>query len=130
MIEHLMRRRGNGKPETNQAEADDATRELHQDPASPDAAPDPKLSPAENVWVDAESILERVASMSLNKIDSLIGELEQLRDLVNEEGLHIQRDIDGYARLSDEVTGSIKILLESVSRLKDAITSETRLAGL
>jgi hypothetical protein len=49
----------------------------------------------------------------------LIRELERLRDFLNKESLHIQREIEDYGRLTDEVKTSTKIIAESVAHLKN-----------
>ena len=65
--------------------------------------------------------MERVATISISEIEALIKELEHLRDFLRQESDRIQRDIEGYARLSEEATKSTKIIAESVSQWKDAL---------
>jgi len=77
--------------------------------------------PAENIVGHASSIMQRVAVTSVEEIESLIGELERLRDFVRQEGIRIQREIEGYARLSEEATKSTKIIAESVAQWKNAL---------
>jgi hypothetical protein len=61
------------------------------------------------------------APMPSDQIESLIGELERLRDFVRQEGMRLQREIDGYARLSEEATKSTRIIAESVAQWKSAL---------
>ena len=65
--------------------------------------------------------MERVATASISEVEALIKELEHLRDFLRQESDRIQRDIEGYARLSEEATKSTKIIAESVSQWKDAL---------
>src|SRR5262247_3156390 len=69
---------------------------------------------AENMAGHANSIMQRVAVTSVT-------ELERLRDFVREEGIRLQREIEGYARLSEEATKSTKIIAESVAQWKNAL---------
>src|SRR5262245_414493 len=79
-----------------------------------DPAPDQVMS-------HATSVLQRVAGASVSEIESLIVELEQLRDFLRQESVRIQREIEGYARLSEEATKSTKIIAESVAQWKNAL---------
>lgn len=117
MADIPMRRRSNeAVPE--QAPEDRGDRSVQEFPRR-DAyrgRPDP-----DNLVAHANSIMQRVAVTSVTEIESLIGELERLRDFVRQEGVRLQREIDGYARLSDEATKSTRIIAESVSQWKNAL---------
>jgi hypothetical protein len=65
--------------------------------------------------------MERVATTSISGVDALIKELEHLRDFLRQESSRIQRDIEDYARLSEEATKSTKIIAESVEQWKNAL---------
>ena len=79
------------------------------------------IAPPDSVVSRASSVMERVATISISEIEALIKELEHLRDFLRQESDRIQRDIEGYARLSEEATKSTKIIAESVSQWKDAL---------
>ena len=81
----------------------------------------PAEAPTENMAGHANSIMQRVAVTSVTEIENLIGELERLRDFVRQEGIRLQREIEGYARLSEEATKSTKIIAESVAQWKNAL---------
>ena len=81
----------------------------------------PAEPPTENMAGHANSIMQRVAVTSVTEIENLIGELERLRDFVRQEGIRLQREIEGYARLSEEATKSTKIIAESVAQWKSAL---------
>jgi hypothetical protein len=82
--------------------------------------PEPVPSP-ESIVGHASSIMQRVAVTSVGEIESLMAELERLRDFVRQEGIRIQREIEGYARLSEEATKSTRIIAESVAQWKSAL---------
>ena len=75
----------------------------------------------ENIVGHASSVMQRVAVTSVAEIESLIGELERLRDFVRQEGMRIQREIEGYARLTEEATKSTRIIAESVGQWKNSL---------
>ncbi len=65
--------------------------------------------------------MQRVAVTSVAEIESLIAELERLRDFLRQESVRLQREIEGYARLSEEATKSTRIIAESVAQWKNAL---------
>jgi hypothetical protein len=71
----------------------------------------------------ATSVVQRVAVSSVSEIDRLIAELETLREFLRQEGVRIQREIDGYARLSEEAVKSTKIIGESVAQWKTTLAN-------
>jgi hypothetical protein len=90
--------------------------------------PRPYRRPAETGTSDnfvnqATSIVQRVAVNSVSEIDRLIAELETLREFLRQEGVRIQREIDGYARLSEEAVKSTKIIGESVAQWKTTLAN-------
>jgi hypothetical protein len=64
------------------------------------------------------SLLQRVAGTSVQEIDRLIGELQTLRALLNEEGARVQREIAEFAHLSQSAMQSTKIIAESLGQWK------------
>ena len=48
---------------------------------------------------------------------------ETLREFLRQEGVRIQREIDGYARLSEEAVKSTKIIGESVAQWKTTLAN-------
>jgi hypothetical protein len=82
--------------------------------------PEP-VPPVDGIVSRASSVMERVAATSISEVDALIKELEQLRDFLRQESGRIQREIEGYARLSEEATKSTKIIAESVGEWKNAL---------
>ena len=66
------------------------------------------------------SLIQRVAGTSLGEIEKLIGELEGLRDLLHAEGQRVQREISGYAQLSQAAMKSTRMIADNVSQWKRA----------
>jgi len=75
---------------------------------------DPAISQV-NSWIDG------VSRGSVKEIERLIMELTNLRDFLLEEGQRVQREITGYAQMSQSAISSTKIMVESVSKWKVAI---------
>jgi len=65
-------------------------------------------------------LLRRVSGNSTREIDTLIGDLRDLREKLRSDGERIHRDIVEYAALSQQVMQLSKIISESVKRLPDA----------
>ena len=84
---------------------------------------EPAPAPPDSIVSRASSVMERVAVTSIAEVEGLIKELEQLRDFLRQESSRIQREIEGYARLSEEATKSTKIIAESVAQWKNALES-------
>ncbi|MGP9810617.1 hypothetical protein ACTZWT_03785 [Rhodopseudomonas sp. NSM] len=90
-------------------------------PASSTApsSPAPSLdASAEATVSNVNSLIQRVAGTSLAEIENLIGELEALRDLLHAEGQRVQREISGYAQLSQQAMKSTRMIADNVSQWK------------
>jgi hypothetical protein len=66
------------------------------------------------------SLIQRVAGTSLAEIERLISELESLRDLLHAEGQRVQREISGYAQLSQAAMKSTRLIADNVAQWKRA----------
>jgi hypothetical protein len=67
---------------------------------------------------NVNSLIQRVAGTSLGEIENLISELESLRDLLHAEGQRVQREISGYAQLSQAAMKSTRMIADNVSQWK------------
>jgi hypothetical protein len=74
-------------------------------------------TPGENISM----VVQRVAGASLGEIDTVIGELRCVRDFLRSEGDRVQREIAGYATLSQAATASLKIISESMTQWRSAM---------
>ncbi|MGJ4930753.1 hypothetical protein ACQR1I_25885 [Bradyrhizobium sp. HKCCYLS2038] len=66
------------------------------------------------------TLIQRVAGTSLSEIENLIGELENLRELLHAEGQRVQREIASYAQLSQAAMKSTRAIAENVTQWKRA----------
>jgi len=80
-----------------------------------DAAVDPNAEATVN---NVNSLIQRVAGTSLAEIESLVSELESLRDLLHTEGQRVQREISGYAQLSQAAMRSTRMIADNVAQWK------------
>src|SRR3954466_3732021 len=89
----------------------------------------PQVTSPETAPVDANSeatvnnvnsLIQRVAGTSLAEIEKLISELESLRDLLHAEGQRVQREISGYAQLSQAAMKSTRMIADNVTQWKKA----------
>ena len=64
------------------------------------------------------TLVQRVAGASVAEIDSLISELESLRDYLHSEGERVQREIAGYAQLSETAMKSTRLIADNVGQWK------------
>ena len=91
---------------------------LRRPVASPETAP---LEPNTDATVNnVNSLIQRVAGTSLAEIEKLISELESLRDLLHAEGQRVQREISGYAQLSQAAMKSTRMIADNVTQWKRA----------
>jgi hypothetical protein len=75
---------------------------------------------AEATVTNVNSLIQRVAGTSLAEIENLISELESLRDLLHAEGQRVQREISGYAQLSQAAMKSTRMIADNVTQWKRA----------
>jgi hypothetical protein len=81
---------------------------------------------SEVVAHNISTLLQRVAGTSVQEIDRLIIELQQLRELLQQEGARVQREITEYAHLSQSAMQSTKIIAESLASWKGDATLRAR----
>jgi len=83
--------------------------------AAADTAPEPNAEATVN---NVNSLIQRVAGTSLSEIENLVSELESLRDLLHAEGQRVQREISGYAQLSQAAMKSTRMIADNVAQWK------------
>jgi hypothetical protein len=67
---------------------------------------------------NVNSLIQRVAGASIRDIENLISELESLRDLLHAEAKRVQREIFGYAQLSQAAMKSTRMIADNVEQWK------------
>jgi len=85
--------------------------------ASNDSAPDVG---SDATVASVNSLIQRVAGTSLAEIENLIAELEAVRDVLHAEGQRVQREISGYAQLSQAAMKSTRMIADNVAQWKRA----------
>ena len=90
---------------------------VHKLPSAPAAESDDDQIPAENL----SDLLGRVSKNSTGEIDSLIGEFQRLRGTLQTDSERIQREIEEYAALSQQVMQLTKIISENVEKVRASV---------
>jgi hypothetical protein len=67
---------------------------------------------------NVSSLLQRVSASSVQEIDEIIRRLEILRERLRDEAARVEREIAGYASLSQAAMQSTKVIAESLSHWK------------
>ena len=94
---------------------------LRRPHGSPARKPRRSMPTAREATVNnVNSLIQRVAGTSLAEIEKLISELESLRDLLHAEGQRVQREISGYAQLSQAAMKSTRMIADNVTQWKRA----------
>jgi len=70
--------------------------------------------PTENL----SELLGRVSENSTTQIDSLVGDFGRLREKLRVDGERIQRDVEDYRALSEQVMQLTKTISESVEKVR------------
>ena len=68
----------------------------------------------ESIANEVHSLLERVSASSVQELDKLIGELQSLREFLDNESQRIQREIADYVHLADAAVKSTKLVAEQL----------------
>jgi hypothetical protein len=74
-------------------------------------------------------LIERVSGQTVSEIDRVISELTAMRDMLRREGERVQRELTGYAGLSQSAMMSMKIISESLAQWKPGALSGPTDAG-
>lgn len=76
---------------------------------------------AESAVANVNTLIQRVAGGSLAEIDRLVNELDSLREMLHSEGQRVQREIAGYAQLSQTAMKSTRIIAENMAQWRRSI---------
>ena len=67
---------------------------------------------------DVNSLVQRVADVSLDQLDDAIVDLRQLRDFLHSEGERIQREISGYLQLNHTSISAMRSIVDNIAQWK------------
>jgi hypothetical protein len=65
-------------------------------------------------------LVQRVAGASMSEIDNVVEELRGMREFLRSEGERVQREIAGYATVSQTAAASMKVIAESMAQWRSA----------
>ena len=66
-----------------------------------------------------DALIRRVADTSMDEIDGVIRELEQVREILRNEGERVSREIASYASFSQSAVTAMKIVSDALTAWKD-----------
>ena len=66
-------------------------------------------------------LVQRVAGASMHEIDNVMDELRTMRDFLRTEGERVQREVAGYATLSQTAAASVKSISETMVQWRTAM---------
>jgi methyl-accepting chemotaxis protein len=90
--------------------------------------PSARAAERENDQMPTENLSDMLGQLSNNstgEIDSLIGEFARLRGTMQTDGERIQREIEEYKALSDQVMQLTKTISESVEKVRASVDQPT-----
>ena len=90
---------------------------IRRDVASVRKASDTNIDPSGN---GVGTLIQRVSGTTVNEIENLILELQNMQDSLRNEGERVQREIADYVHLSQAANTSIKLITDGVSQWKSA----------
>jgi hypothetical protein len=110
----------NGSSEINRSSEMDLGGNIRELTRASDALPQVENRDGEIAADGLGTLLRRVSEASRREIENLVGELQTLDKKLLTDGNRIQRDIEEYAELSQQVMQLTKIIFESVKKLPAA----------
>ena len=78
-------------------------------------------SPGESISM----LVQRVAGASMSEIDNVVEELRGMREFLRSEGERVQREIAGYATVSQTAAASMKVIAESMAQWRSGSAATT-----
>ena len=64
------------------------------------------------------NVIDRVSAASVEEIDRVIGELQEMREMLRREGERVRRELTGYAGLSQSAMASMKVIADTLAQFK------------
>jgi hypothetical protein len=111
-------------PTTNEFEGE--IREFVRKDVAPWRKRPERMDASADTQADNVSMLvQRVAGASMSEIDNVIEELRSMREYLRSEGERVQREIAGYATVSQTAAASMKVIAESMSQWRNASGAPT-----
>jgi hypothetical protein len=87
----------------------------------------PPLSPSSSAAEHMNTVIQRVAGASFDEIDRLIEDLMAIKETLRQEGERVQREISGYAGLSQSAATTMQVIGDSLQQWRpEQITNPRR----
>ena len=109
-----------GYAEIDKSTETDIEANIHELASTAIAARESENGNEEMSPTDLNKSLRRLSETSTREIENLVGELQTLRRKLQTDGNRIQRDIEQYAELSQQVMRITTIISDSVKKLPEA----------
>lgn len=77
-----------------------------------------EIDPANSATENLNVLIRQVSGASMEEIDRLIFELQDVRDTVRAEGERVSREIAGFARLSHAIMSATKSITDTLQQWK------------
>jgi hypothetical protein len=91
--------------------------------------PSPRVAESndgEKLAGNLSDLLGQVSKNSKGELDSLIGELRRVKEKLQTDGDRIQRDVEEYATVSQQVMQLTEIISDSLTKLSTALAGSWR----
>ena len=75
-----------------------------------------EIDPANSATENLNVLIRQVSGASLEEIDRVIRELENVRDMLRNEGERVSREIADFARLSHATRSATKIIVDNLKQ--------------
>ena len=72
-----------------------------------------------SITENLDVMVRRVATDSMAEISRVIRELENVRDMLRNEGARVSREVSGYANLNQGATAAMRVIAESLKQWKE-----------
>lgn len=66
----------------------------------------------------ASNLIDRISGASIEEIDRVIAELQEMRDMLRREGERVRRELTGYAGLSQSAMASMQVIADTLAQFK------------
>lgn len=86
----------------------------------------PALSPSSTAAEHMNTVIQRVAGASFDEIDRLIEDLLAIKETLRQEGERVQREISGYAGLSQSAATTMQVIGDSLQQWRPEQMTERR----
>jgi hypothetical protein len=86
----------------------------------------PALSPSSTAAEHMNTVIQRVAGASFDEIDRLIEDLMAIKETLRQEGERVQREISGYAGLSQSAATTMQVIGDSLQQWRPEQITDRR----